>query len=188
MDFTSFDRGNLKSCIIIYGKKEVKFANLLAGYIEEFGEYECTNWAEELFKQNQSQISSSNKLIFIGNTKIIKEFIPNLRVKYSQFGMEYGWLGNKCCIYTKYIPDNKDEIRNFIDYCEKVNTDFKINPSLYQSTNEQRLNRIPKFVNDFIISASLHINPKTRKEINEQQYSTLIRNFFTNSLSEFMED
>ncbi|ALC89215.1 hypothetical protein AM500_05010 [Bacillus sp. FJAT-18017] len=193
MNFDSMNNGNKKSCIIVYGKNGEVYANLLVGLIDEFEEYECTIWSEEKFKQNQDQLSSSNKVIFIGNTKVSQKFIPNLRIKYSKFGMNYGWLGHKCVIYTSHIPIKKDELNAFLDYCKKVSEDIKNISESFSSVKAKALFALPQIINPFIpllgtIAISFFQSQKKRKAIIEQQYNVVVRNFFINGLKDFMED
>ena len=150
MNFDSMNNGNKKSCIIVYGKNEEVYSNLLVGLIDEFDEYECTIWSEDEFKQNQDQLSSSNKAIFIGNTKVSQKFIPNLRIKYSKFGMNYGWLGHKCVIYTNYIPIKKAELYGFIDYCKNVSEDNKNISESFNSVRAKALFNLPLIINPII--------------------------------------
>lgn len=187
------NNGNKKSCIVVYGKNEDVYANLLVGLIEEFGEYECGISREDKFKQNQDELSSSNKVIFIGNTKISQKFIPNLRNKYSKFGMNYGWLGNKCVIHTNYIPNKKPELNNFIDYCKKVSEDNKKISESFVTVRAKELFDLTVHVNLFVylignVALTFFQKQKKRKAINKQQYNVLVRNFFINGLNEFMED
>ncbi|WP_249594318.1 hypothetical protein [Peribacillus frigoritolerans] len=193
MNFDSMNNGNKKSCIIVYGKNEDVYANLLVGLIEEFGEYECSISREDKFKQNQEQLSSLNKVIFIGNTKVSQKFIPNLRIKYSKFGMNYGWLGNKCVIYTNHIPIKKDELNGFIDYCKKVSEDNKNISESFGSVKAKALFNLPLMLNPIvsllgIAALSFFQGQKKRKAITEQQYNVVVRNFFINGLEDFMED
>lgn len=188
------NKGNKKSCIVVYGKNGAVYANLLVGLIDEFEEYECTVWSEDKFKQNQDQLSSSNKVIFIGNTKGSQKFIPNLRIKYNKFGMNYGWLGNKCVIYTNYIPIKKAELNDFIDYCKKVSEDNKNISESFSSVKAKDLFALPLIFNYPIIpiiegiTKFFFLEQKKRKAIIEQQYNVVVRNFFINGLNEFMED
>lgn len=193
MNFDSMNNGNKKSCFIVYGKNEEVYANLLVGLIDEFGDYECSISREDKFKQNLDQLSSSNKVIFIGNTKITQKFIPNLRIKYSKFGMNYGWLGHKCVIYINYIPIKKAELSGFIDYCKKVSEDNKNISESFSSVKAKALFDLPIIIKPIIhllgsIALSFILDQKKRKVIKEQQYNVVVRNFFINGLNEFMED
>ena len=194
MNIDSMYSDNKKNCIIVYGKNEEVYANLLAGLIDEFGDYECTIWSDIQFKQNQVQLLSSNKVIFIGNTKVSQKFIPNIRNKYNKFGMNYGWLGNRCVIYTNYIPIKKEELSGFIEYCKKVSEDNKNLSESFSSTRAKNLFALPLILQYPIVPLIEGIvkyifkDQKKRKVIKEQQYNVVVRNFFINGLNEFMED
>lgn len=188
MNFDSMNYAKI-SCIIVYGENEKVYANLLLGLIGEFAEYECAIWPEKEFEQNSIQISSSTKVIFIGNTKVTQKIIPNIRIKYNNYGMKYGWLGNRGVIYVEQSSIKKDDYNAFCDFCIKVNEDFK---RISNNPAENALFAIPLVILQFFPIASLpltfHIAKKRKQQIKEQQYNVVVRDFFKNGLSQFMEE
>jgi hypothetical protein len=179
-----------KKIIIVYGKNEQVYANLLFGLIGEVAKYECVIWSEKEFEQNNFQVSSSNKVIFIGNSKYTSKIIPNLHKKFNNFGMNFGWLGNRGVIYVNETPMDKDEYERFWEYSKQETEDFNklINDMDSIATKSVYLLPFvlgPVYSGISLISYSIYYFRKKNK-IKEQQYNVVVRKFFTNGLSKFM--
>lgn len=56
-------------------------------------------WTEKEYSSNAAQISSEQYLLFIGNSKLIKEKRHHMQQKYSEYGMNYGWLGKQAVLF-----------------------------------------------------------------------------------------
>ena len=57
-------------------------------------------WTEKEYSSNAAQISSEQYLLFIGNSKMIKEKRYHMQKKYSEYGMNYGWLGKQAVMFV----------------------------------------------------------------------------------------
>jgi len=57
-------------------------------------------WMEKEYSANAAQISSEQYLLFIGNSKLIKEKRYHMQKKYSEYGMNYGWLGKQAVMFV----------------------------------------------------------------------------------------
>ncbi len=57
-------------------------------------------WTEKEYSSNAAQISSEQYLLFIGNSKLIKEKRYHMQKKYSEYGMNYGWLGKQAVMFV----------------------------------------------------------------------------------------
>ena len=60
-------------------------------------------WAEKEYTANAAQISSEQYLLFVGNSKLIKEKRHHMLQKYSEHGMNYGWLGKQAVLFVDHI-------------------------------------------------------------------------------------
>ena len=60
-------------------------------------------WTEKEYTANAAQISSEQYLLFVGNSKLIKEKRHHMLQKYSDHGMNYGWLGNQAVLFVDHI-------------------------------------------------------------------------------------
>jgi hypothetical protein len=184
-----------KTCIIVYGEDEESYANLLFGLFGEFEEHECALWTEKQYQDSRGELSSSAEVIFIGNTKTTKKLIPNLKIKFNKFGMKYGWLGNQAVIFVDDFPKKKEEFNSFCNYSAKVYDQFEKYEGFIDKFNtkaKKAIFALPLLLGPISGVTSLSIlyffDKKKRRQITDQQYNVVVRNFFTNGLSEFMED
>lgn len=60
-------------------------------------------WTENEYTANAAQISSEQYLLFVGNSKLIKEKRHHMLQKYSEHGMNYGWLGKQAVLFVDHI-------------------------------------------------------------------------------------
>lgn len=60
-------------------------------------------WTEKEYSSNAAQISSEQYILFIGNSKLIKEKRMHMRKKYSEYGMNYGWLGKQGVLFVDHV-------------------------------------------------------------------------------------
>ncbi len=60
-------------------------------------------WTEKEYTANAAQISSEQYLLFVGNSKLIKEKRHHMLQKYSNHGMNYGWLGKQAVLFVDHI-------------------------------------------------------------------------------------
>ena len=60
-------------------------------------------WTEKEYTANAAQISSEQYLLFVGNSKLIKEKRHHMLQKYSDHGMNYGWLGKQAVLFVDHI-------------------------------------------------------------------------------------
>jgi len=129
-----FDQAK-KKAIIVFGKKDEAFARYAEKLLlqkddtedgivgVEDGFVEFVVWDEDFYLQ-QKGIHTREKILFIGNCKSLKALKPSLDVKYSQFGVEYGWAGNKAAIYTSDSRLKRDEYNQLIASLQE--TDIKV--------------------------------------------------------------
>lgn len=57
-------------------------------------------WTEKEYTSNAPQISSEQYILFIGNSKLIKDKRLHMQKKYSEYGMNYGWLGKQGALFV----------------------------------------------------------------------------------------
>lgn len=60
-------------------------------------------WTEKEYASNAAQISSEQYILFIGNSKLIKEKRMHMQKKYSEYGMNYGWLGKQGVLFVDRV-------------------------------------------------------------------------------------
>lgn len=155
-------------------------------------------WTEKEYAANAAKISSEQYILFIGNSKLIKERRSHMMTKYSEYGMWYGWLGKQAVMFVEKVVDIK-EYDDFIKYAKsnqadlnmKIETKSKVvfipedNSAVKKILNPIKV--LPKaIVNAHIRNINAFIKAANNKKIEEQEYTCLVLLFYLNGLSEFI--
>ena len=62
-------------------------------------------WTEKEYSSNAAQISSEQYILFIGNSKLNKDKRQHMQKRFSEHGMNYGWLGKQAALFVDhFIP------------------------------------------------------------------------------------
>ena len=120
-----------KQAVIVYRKKEDEYAHLMTNLISAFTEYEVAEWEEKDWHANKASTSSSQKVIFLGDSKEAHKRHHGMFWKYNKLRMKYGWLGNQCIVDVDPLAAN--ELQDFRDYYLMKVTEYETiteNPSL----------------------------------------------------------
>lgn len=104
----------MKKLIIVCEEKLRRYGDFLAQLISgtddkegkiigiKDGDAAAQVWSEKEYEANAVKISSDQYLLFIGNSKLIKEKRHHMQQKYSEHGMNYGWLGRQAVLYVDH--------------------------------------------------------------------------------------
>ncbi|NLD47726.1 MAG: hypothetical protein GX660_11080 [Clostridiaceae bacterium] len=160
-------------------------------------------WTEEEYSANSAQISSEQYILFIGNSKLIKDKRSHMLNKYSEYGMQYGWLGKQAVLFVERVVDMK-EYDSFIDYARRNQSDVTKLIELKSDVmdipddiNEEDAKGIKKVLNPIKTLQAVIVNAPIRglnafnkmsnnKKIEGQQYTCLVLVFYLNGLSQFL--
>ena len=115
--------GTPKQAIIVYCKKEDRYAHLLANLISAHTEYEVAEWDEKHWLANQATTSSVQKVIFLGDSREARKRHLGMTWTYNQHNMKYGWLGNQCIVYVDTL--NTESITEFCEYYREKTTEHE---------------------------------------------------------------
>ena len=63
------------------------------------GEVSAQVWTEKDYNNNAAQMSSNQYVLFVGNSKLIKEKSSHMKAEFSEYGMKYGWLGKQAVLW-----------------------------------------------------------------------------------------
>lgn len=58
-------------------------------------------WSEKEYLANQAQISSEQYILFIGNSKNLKDKHKFLMEQFSKYGMKYAWRGKQAALFVE---------------------------------------------------------------------------------------
>ncbi len=116
----------MKKLIIVCEDRYRKYGDFLAQLISlpndkagaagiKEGSVVAQVWGEKEYVANQTQISSEQYLLFIGNSKLLKDKRTFFNVKFSQYGMMYGWLGKQAALAVESTVSD-EEYDDFIEF------------------------------------------------------------------------
>lgn len=90
------------------------------------GEVVAQVWLEKDYNNNSATISSSQPIIFIGYSDMIKKKSRLIKKKFSKYGITYGWLGNQAVLFVDKVVSAKkyndfiEDAQNYRDDLEKL--------------------------------------------------------------------
>lgn len=205
----------MKNLIIVCDEKHRKYGDYLSQLISleddtedcvvgiKDGEVATRVWSEKEYKSNASQISSSQYILFIGESKLIKEKGLHMKPVFSKYGMLYGWLG-KQAILTVETNVSVKEYDDFLDFALANQADIKRieekkeDKSFGDKVKEKsmvgaKVAGIAAFGvlgGAVILSSDIGLTIKKtldlKKGIREQQYSCAVMKFYLEGLSAFL--
>ena len=133
-----------KKLIIVVDDKTAKYGELLSALVNsnddkldesdntqiigvKDGTVQTVIWTDKVFRDNQAQVSSDNRIIFIGKSDVSKNVAANVYTEnpFSEYGVYYGNLSNKAVIYAekKVLAWNSSLYDKFFDsYSEFINS------------------------------------------------------------------
>lgn len=221
---------NMKKLIIVCDNKTEEYANLLRQLISskddtenevvgiEDGTVGVVVWLEKEYRDNMATISSNEHILFLGNGEVSKkECNSSMKMYYDQFGMTYGWLGNRGVLRVTTEIDDEEEYNKFVELYSNFNLDF--DAIEFKSFRETVANTVDKKAkglfskNKFTKAAmtagglaaglaaggivgvagagiigSKVVSVNRQKKIKQQQYHTLVVAFYREGLAKFLED
>lgn len=88
------------------------------------GSVTCLIWAEKDYIANSATVSSNQYILFIGNSKFIKEKTKFMKTIFSEYGIVYKSLGKQAAIIVEKIVPAK-EYEAFFEKAKKYTEDLK---------------------------------------------------------------
>lgn len=146
----------MKKLLIVCEEKYKVFADYLAQLIsleddtEEKsvgvtdGEVSAQVWLENDYKSNSAQIASNQYIVFIGQNKLIKEKSSHMKVVFSQYGINYGWLGKQAVVTVNKAIQIED-YDEFLHYALNYQNDLE---KLTEKKDTKEENKIKVAGND----------------------------------------
>ena len=147
-------------------------------------------WSEKDYKSNAAQISSNQYILFIGNSKLIKEKSMNMNIKFDKYGMKYGWLGKQAMLSVEKSVAS-DEYEDFVSFAKtyQSNIDTLIKKNSFGKNAAKVAGLGALFA---VFGATVPVGVIAVKKlaltnkIKEQQYSCSIMKFYLDDLSSFL--
>lgn len=167
------------------------------------GEVATQVWSEKEYQSNAPQISSSQYILFIGESKLIKEKGLHMKRVFSKYGMRYGWLGKQAILMVEasISVEEYDEFLNFaLDNQADIErlVEKKENKSFVDKVKENPMvgAKVAGIAALGVLGGAVGLSPiiglkikrtiDLKKGIREQQYSCAIVKFYLEGLSAFL--
>ena len=191
--------------IIVCDEKDMVYANYLIqliGQKDDAGDsvvgiadesVSAAIYTTKTYKDNLPQIPSTQHIIFVGRSPLVKEQSKTISEQFNKLGMHYGWLGKRAVLYVDDIAgewlklkDDKAHYMEFWQYSKErgmVHTD-----ALAEHAKKLSGNFVDKIMPVVVGAPKMLIERnKTIEEVKVQQYRTLIKVFYEDGLRLFME-
>ena len=211
--------GTKKKLIIVVDDKSNVYGELLSALVTmkddgadsvigvKDGSVETVIWNEKIYADNQAQLGSNNKIVFLGRSDISKSVGANINCQndFSAYGICYGCVSNKAVVYVDnaLLSANKklyDEFyEKYCDFMKSIGTDFAIGQikdkveikteNVHESEKERGAFAKKAFgvfhKIDQMAAKGISVLVNT-KEIADQQNRCAIFAFYANMLATFM--
>ncbi|WP_342976629.1 hypothetical protein [Streptococcus constellatus] len=203
----------MKKLIIVCDEKHKKYGDYLSQLISleddtedcvvgiKDGEVATQVWSEKEYQSNAPQISSSQYILFIGESKLIKDKGLHMKTVFSKYGIIYGWLGKQAILTvdTNVSVNEYDEFMNFAfanqadierlvekkkSFVEKVKENPMVGAKVAGIAALGALGGAVMLSSDIGLTIKKTLDLK--KGIREQQYSCAIMKFYLEGLSAFL--
>lgn len=191
--------GEQTSLIIVCNDKMMEYANFLVQLIGlkddgeeivgiEDGSVSAAIWTEKQYKDNLAQITSDTHILFIGNSKLVKLQAKNVKMIYSQYGMNYGWLGKRAVMFVDDKMLNKEQYDQFFEYAKEYEQNFNERALITWEKVVPIIGGVVPFLGGVLaIGASVGSAIFKKDKMHNQQYSCLTRVLYIEGLKNFLE-
>lgn len=205
----------MKKLIIVCEEKYKKYGDYLSQLISleddteqnvigiKDGEVVAQVWSEKDYVANSPQIASSQSILFIGESKLIKDKSTHMKVMFSEHGIKYGWLGKQAVLtvdktistkeyddFLEFALSNQTDIERLIEKKEnkKIVENVKENPIIgVKAAGVAALGFLGGMIGIAPIAGlELKKSIDLKNKIKGQQYSCAIMRFYLTALSEFL--
>lgn len=125
-----FNDGSVNKLIIVCTKETKKYGAYLVKLISlkdddgdtvigvKDGSVEAVLWSEKDYEDNRPTLPSSAQILFIGDSKLIKQESFGLENAFDQYGMKFSALGNRAIMSVDNKALKRKEYEKFIEFCK----------------------------------------------------------------------
>ena len=178
--------------IVTKSKIEKDTGQILKDLISESGKYEAALWDVKDFEENESEVLSTQKVIFIGANEFSLRSFNSVKWKYKELNMQYGWIGSVAVIMVGNDNLSKDDLEKFKSMCVNQENEVKKSSKLKVAGNIAAAAVLAVAggligIGIFGIVKLVSGKMEAKNELIKKEYGFLIVNFFINHLESFME-
>ena len=210
-DFSLFENNSQNAAtplIIVCDEKDMVYANYLIqliGQKDDAGNsvvgiaddsVSAAIYTTKTYKDNLPQIPSTEHIIFVGRSPLVKEQGKTISDQFNKLGMHYGWLGKRAVLYVDNatagewlkLKDKKEHYTEFWQFSKDrgmIHTDAL---AAYAKEVGSWKTGVASLISVGVGAGKVIIDRnKTIEEVKAQQYRTLIKVFYEDGLRLFME-
>ena len=158
------------------------------------GEVAAQVWTEKDYNNNAAQMSSNQYVLFVGNSKLIKEKGSHMNTEFNEYGMKYGWLGKQAVLCVEKVVPLK-QYDEFIEFALQYQENIKALVTKEKSAGKAAL-PVALAAGALAWAAPIVAAPiatwniismsKRNKKIEEQQYNCCTMKFYLDGLRKFL--
>ena len=158
------------------------------------GEVAAQVWTEKDYNNNSAQMFSNQYVLFVGNSKLIKEKSSHMNTEFNEYGMKYGWLGKQAVLCVEKVVPLK-QYDEFIEFALAYQENIKALVTKEKSAGKAALPValaagalawVAPIVAAPIATWNIIGMSKRNKKIEEQQYNCCTMKFYLDGLSKFL--
>lgn len=158
------------------------------------GEVAAQVWTEKDYNNNSAQMSSNQYVLFVGNSKLIKEKSSHMNTEFNEYGMKYGWLGKQAVLCVEKVVPLK-QYDEFIEFALAYQENIKALVTKEKNAGKAALPValaagalawVAPIVAAPIATWNIIGMSKRNKKIEEQQYNCCTMKFYLDGLSKFL--
>ena len=158
------------------------------------GEVAAQVWTEKDYNNNAAQMSSNQYVLFVGNSKLIKEKSSHMKTEFNEYGMKYGWLGKQAVLCVEKVVPLK-QYDEFLEFALKYQENITALVTKEKNAGKAAL-PVALAAGALAWFAPIVAAPiatwnvigisKRNKKIEEQQYNCCTMKFYLDGLSKFL--
>ena len=170
------------------------------------GEVNASIFSEKKYEDNLHSMSSSNYILFLGDGKVAKSARSNMEEHFSEYGMHYGWLGRQAYMFADPDELKRADASRFQEICQRYGRDFGELAEAAEGGQvsiveaQQEASGIAKAATGLArlalsganavatLAKDLSWDVLQKRDVRDQQYSTLTLALYMDGLSEFLGD
>ncbi len=207
-----------KKLIIVTDEKTTTYAELLSALVTmsddgettvgvKDGTVETVIWSEKIYADNQAQLGSGNRIVFIGKNDTAQTVLANINCQndLSEYGIFYGSASNKAVVYVTdvHLAANKEKYDAFYavysEFLSAVGSQFIADQIHEKIEMKGEDTSQPEKERGAFAKAAIGLFRKVdqaaskgisvivnSKEIADQQYRLAVIAFYINALAAFM--
>lgn len=126
-----FNKNDKKKLIIVYTKQTQKYASFLMQLIGskddregrvigvEDGSVDAVLWSEKDYEANRPTLSAASYILFVGDSKLIRQESAYMNNLFSQYGMKFSSMGKRAHMFIDDKLPNSEEYESFVKFSKE---------------------------------------------------------------------